>query len=311
VEFHHDEGAVEEFRRLILGRLADLEPVNISCVLTRRYLLDFAILYESLVESWTFYPFRVHAFVFQPDVAERLEAANFEHAEIHLLEDDPGTFPKYSATRVRLIEESGLERSIVADVDNVFLAETPELFMLLSEFDLVFVASPKERWLIEAGLWAYRDNERTRRFARLWHSHSIGRRHAEMSGLPFALLENADDGLKIKVLAKPKPDSQEHHLSPYNIQANVRPFVLTTDALGFREHQMGRAKVVHLAGMRARGARSVSKRLDVVMERYPALSDFISLYGRLANAGARRLGMETLSDVDAYLDERMNGNQER
>ena len=72
-------------------------------------------------------------------------------------------------------------------------------------------------------------------------------RHADASGLPYALLENGDEELRIRVLARPADSpGRRHHLAPYDVQANLRPFALARDALGFREHEMGRAKVVHL-----------------------------------------------------------------
>jgi len=306
LELYHKRRLFEAYRRLVFEDLATLEPVPFVCFVTREYVFDFVIFYESLVSSWSFYPFVVHAFVVEQETHERLTALGLERAQIHLIPGDAGDWATNSAMRVRLIEQSGLERGIVSDVDNVFVAETPELFMLLNEFDFVFIGGPPPLWPIQASLWGFRSNPRSRQFARLWQESTGKGRFAEASGLPFALLENPDDQLKVKVLAQPKPESNDSfHPTPYDVQANMRPFVLTADALGFREREMGRAKVVHLAGLHAKGNTSVAARLDAVVECFPESSDFLPWYARLANAAASRLGIETVPQPNSYLRDRM------
>jgi hypothetical protein len=190
-------------------------------------------------------------------------------------------------------------------VDNVFLAETPELFMLLDRFDFVFVGSPVEPVIIQTSLWAFRRTERAVRFASRWYEHSRPQANSDASGLPFALLEDRDD-LQIKVLARPKPNSnRKFFLSPYDVQANMGPFVLRNDGLGFRETEMGRAKVLHLGGLRPKGDISVRERIETLVERFPETVSAFPLYLRFANRAAARLGMET--ETVSYLRERAYG----
>jgi Methyltransferase domain len=84
------------------------EAIDIGAIVTEDTLLDFLILHESLVETWTGVPFLLHAFTADEAVGERLENAGAEPLEVH---------------RAR----SGLEDMILSDPANVFLAEMPEL----------------------------------------------------------------------------------------------------------------------------------------------------------------------------------------
>src|SRR5690349_8097572 len=124
-----------------------LEKIDIGCVVSREQLFDFAILHESLEESWTSYPFTLHAFAGDDQVAQRLAEAAFTHVEVHRTD---------AARPLELIEHSGLERCIVTDAGNVFLTETPELSLLLGECDLVFVGGPTPDRPIQSSLWSFR-----------------------------------------------------------------------------------------------------------------------------------------------------------
>jgi hypothetical protein len=296
-----DARRYEDYVRLVQGA-AIRERVDIACIVTRDYVLDFVILHQSLVESWTFYPFRLHAFVVEDDVYERLSAANLESTEVRMLDGGPGEWAANSALKVTLVEQSGLDRCIVSDVDNVFVAETPELFMLLSDHDYVFIGAPSQIWLLQPSLWGFRTNERSIEFARRWRADAEKRELAEASTLPDALLEHSKD-LKVRVLGRlSKPEANSHWcLSPYDVQTNLRPFDLTADELGFREAQMGRAKVIHVGGLRARGHHSLGERMEGMVDLYPESAELLPLYLKLANRAATDLGMETIARPNAYL----------
>lgn len=301
-----------EYNQFVLEQLTGIETTHIASIVSPEYVFDFLVLYESLVESWTFYPFCLHAFVGGPQEEGVIASLGLPHVEVHVLPGAEGDWWANAGQKIRLIELSGLDRCIVSDVDNVFVAETPELFMLLGDADLVFIGSPQSEWIIQTSLWSFRRSEQTLRFATRWHEESRDRRHADASGLPFALAANDDAGLKVKVLARPKPaSSRHHHPSPYDVQANLRPFSLTKDplGLGFREHEMGRAKVIHLGGLHQKGRTgapaTLRDRLDTVIERYPESCQFFSLYATLAKRAAQRLGMEVEATPSAYLDQRL------
>jgi hypothetical protein len=306
LEFFRETGRLEAYRRLIWDDLARLEPVQICCVVTSDYVFDFAILYESLVMSWTFQPWLLHAVVVEQDAYERLTAAGLEGVEVHRIDAQTGDWATNAGLQTLLFDHPGLERAVVSDADNVFVAETPELFLLLNEFDFVFVGSPLAEWMVQASLWAFRRNEHSERFIELWRKHSTRGRHVDASGLPFALLENTDEQLKVRVLARGRPhDNHWFHPAPYDVQINMRPFTLTGDALGFREAEMGRAKVVHMAGLRGRANTSVAERIDALVEMVPGAAAFLQLYAELANKAARRLGMEGVLRPRAYVEERL------
>jgi hypothetical protein len=301
---HKQPARLEQYNKLVLEELAALEPIHIASVVSSSYVFDFLILYESLLESWTFYPFCLHAFASDQETYERLTALGLVQVEVHLIDDGRRDQPCHRnvLARVSLIERSGLDRCIVSDVDNVFLAETPELFMLLHRFDLVFVGSPVGRQIIQTSLWAFRRNERTIAFSHRWYEHSKPRGLADADGLPFALLENRE-GLEIKVLARPKASANDRFPSPYDVQANIWPFVLKADWLGFREAQMGRAKVLHLGALRPNHNPTVKERIETLLERFPETVAAQPFYVQLANRAAARLGMETLPEPLTYLRE--------
>ena len=302
---HQQPERLEQFNELVLQELATLEPIHIAAVVSSTYVFDFLILYESLLESWTFYPFCLHAFATDQEAYERLIALAPDQVEVHRF-DEGGPDQRWHGhvlARVSLIERSGLDRCIVSDVDNVFLAETPELFLLLDRCDLVFVGSPLDRQIIQTSLWAFRRNPRTIAFSRRWYDHSEPRGFADADGLPFALLEDRE-GLDIRVLARPKAGANDRFPSPYDVQANTWPFVLKADWLGFREAQMGRAKVLHLGALRPKRNPTVEERIETLLERFPETVAAQPFYVQLANRAAARLGMETLPEPIEYLRER-------
>ena len=315
-ELHRSPELLEEYNRFVLEELAVREPAHIAAVVTIDYVFDFVILYESIRESWTFFPHRVHAFVVGQEAYEALSSLALPDAEVHLLPGEPGAWLENASQKVRLVEYSDLDRCLVSDVDNVFLAETPELLMLLDDADFVFVGAPHGHQIIQTNLWSYRKSERTIAFSRKWHEESSVR-FGDAGGLPFALLASRDEQLKVHVLARPKPRANtHHHLSPYDVQANIPPFSLTRDplGLGYREPEMGRAKVVHLGALHKKGSRgglqreaiarhtSLEERLEVVVERFPESSQFLPLYATLATRAARRLGMPTPATPRAALE---------
>ena len=91
-------------------------------------MFDFLILYESLVETWTYYPFRLHAFAVDGEKVEALLADRGTGLEVASAPGESTGFGANAMRQVDLIEHSGLDRCIVSDADNVFLAETRELF---------------------------------------------------------------------------------------------------------------------------------------------------------------------------------------
>ena len=230
----------------MLDELAVRDPVDIAAIVSAGFLFDFVILYESLVETWTFYPFRLHAFAVDSETYDVLSRLDAPEVEVHRLPGESGDFGANALRQLDLIEHSGLDRCIVCDVDNVFLTETPELFLLLGEVDLVFVGGPPE-YVVVTSLWAFRRNELTVEFSRKWMEESVGKDFHDASGLPVALLDPPNPDLRVRVLSRPKPaSSADYHLTPYCVQPLPRPFYLSKDphGLGFHEAQMGRAKVV-------------------------------------------------------------------
>jgi hypothetical protein len=310
-EIWQDPELFDEFDRLVLEDLGP-KTIEIACVVSRGYLFDFAIFYESLLNSWTFYPFRVHAFASSREAYEALLRLELPHVEVRLLPTgEDGSSERWrpnALQKIRLIEHSGLERCIVSDIDNIFLAETPELFMLLHGYDLVFVGSPAWKWALQTHLWAFKKNTHSVEFSRRWYERSKGIGGiADAGGLPFALLYDRPEGLAVKVLARPKPESNPRlRPAPYDVQVNIRPFVLSSDPLGFREEQMGRAKVIHVAGLRAKGNESLAARIDELCERWPHFAPFLPLYVTLATKAADRLGMEKPTYPQAYLRTRLH-----
>ena len=109
---HKQPERLHEYNELVLSELAKLEPIDIASVVSASYVLDFVILYESLLESRTFFPFRLHAFTAEPETHERLSALDLEHAEVHLLGEvaEDENWVKNALAKITLIEASGLDR---------------------------------------------------------------------------------------------------------------------------------------------------------------------------------------------------------
>jgi hypothetical protein len=293
-------GVFEAYKRLVFEELSDLEMIEIASVVSAGYVFDFAILHESLLESWNFYPFRLHAYALDDEANSTLVAAGLDGVEVHRAGSSNDWWQNV-AQKIALVGRSGLDRCLVSDVDNVFVQETPELFLLLDRFDFVFIGSPHPDWPIQGNIWGFRSNERTRRFAEEWAGHASTRRHSEASGLPFALLDR-DPDLRVKVLARPPDPSADHNWAPapYDVQVNY-DLVVRSDALGYWHPQVGRAKVVHLGALRAEGNESVAARIETVVARYPDSADFLPHYVTLANRAGGKLGLPTLADPVAQL----------
>jgi hypothetical protein len=135
-----------------IGVIGPPDKIDIGSVVTYDCLLDFLILYESLLETWTSYPFVLHALAAGDEVAERLVELALEHVEIHRSSGEE--------RQLEVVEHSRFERCIVTDAGNVFLAEIPELWFLLADHDLVVAGAPNEDRPIESSLWSFRRNRR-------------------------------------------------------------------------------------------------------------------------------------------------------
>jgi hypothetical protein len=291
----------EPYRRLVLDELSDVPLIEIASVVSADYVFDFTILYESLLESWALFPFRLHAYALDDEARSRLADADLAGVEVHRAapaSDD--SWHENAAQKVALVERSGLDRCLVSDVDNIFVQETPELFLLLERFDFAFIASPWPDWPIQTNIWGFRRNDRSREFAREWARHAAGRRFSDASGLPFALLER-DPELRVKVVARPAGPGQEFAPAPYDFQVNRPQIAPRADTLGFRHPQVGRAKIVHLGSLRAEGNESVSARIDAMIARYPQCAEFLPYYVSLANRAAAKLGMQTVPEPLRHL----------
>lgn len=299
-ELLDDPQDLETYQRMVHEELSGLPPVEIAAVVSAGYVFDFTILYESLVESWALFPFRLHAFALDEESASRLNEVGLEGVEVHRSGASSDDWWHNAAQKIALVERSGLERAVVTDVDNVFVQETPELFLLLDHFDFTFVGSPWPEWPVQTNVFGFRSNERTHTFAREWARHSRDRKFSDASGLPFALRER-DPELRVKVLARPAEAGEELVPAPYDFQVNHPDVAPRADRLGFRHPQVGRAKIVHLGGLRARSHDSVAHRIHAVVAKYPQCAQFLPHYAALVNRAAARLGMETAADPGALL----------
>jgi Methyltransferase domain len=283
---------------------SSFDKIDIGAVVTGEYLLDFFTLYESLVESWTCYPFVLHAFVVEDAVAERLSAAAIENVTIHRLPGQLGDWRENAARRIELVEHSGLERCIVTDVDNVFLAELPELAFLPAEHDFVFIGGSSPERPVQTSLWSFRRSSRSIEFAREWRARADDVDSSAWGRLVAELIEGGELGADAKVLA---PRSGEPGLrpNPYAVDASLRPLYLHNDQLGFLEERAGRVKVVHLEGLRASGNRSLVERIEAVVDRFPQIAQLISFYVTLAERAASRLGLDPVTRPWVYAERRL------
>lgn len=291
---YQDQELLREYNRHVVETLSCLEPINIAAIVTQQYVFDFLIFYYSIVEAWTFYPYVVHAFTNEQSTVAEIESYKLPNCEVHLIEGG-GDWRSNVALKIKLVEYSHLSKGVVSDVDNVFLVETPELHFLLDTNEFVFVGCPDEQWILQPSLWAFKRNDQSLAFAEQWHSESINRAFSEASGLPFAIYKNRNNTkLRIKALVLKRSPASAHHRSPYDIQANCRPFSLESDNLGYKEPNMGRAKVLHLGGLRCDGNESVRSRMAILEERFPECRTIFPYYIKLANQAAQRMGRETL-----------------
>jgi hypothetical protein len=270
------------------------QKVHIAAVVTDDYVLDFLILYESLALSWTFHPFVLHAFVVEDQVGQRLAATGLENVQVHRLPGDPGDWSANAAMKVELIEHAGLERCIVTDADNVFLAETAELFFMLADHELVFFGGACPERPVQTSLWGFRRTERTIEFANTWRRAGA----PFQAGSPLAELLEAEP----EALVASAPGTPEGP-SPYGLDADLPSLALWKDSLGFREERAGRVKVLHLAGLRGRGNRTLAERIEIVLEQFPQLAPVLPLYAWLGNRAAVRAGIEALPNAVQFVDE--------
>ena len=240
-------------------------------------MLDFLILYESLVESWTYYPFALHAFVLEDEVERRLGDTRIDELEIHRLPGEAADRADDAATKADVIEHSGLERCIVSDVDNFFLAETPELMLLLHEHDLVFAGGPS--------LWSFRRSDQSIGFANRWRDD------------PAAMELLASEALGDAVAALPP--------GAYAVDAGNPQLSLAQDQLGFREEHAGLVKVLHFAGLRGRANRSIADRIGFLIDRFPRTAPVLRLYARAARRAAMRIDVEPIRHSNVYVRERL------
>lgn len=270
------------------------DEIHIGSVVTAEYLLDFLILYESLVESWTYYPFVMHAFVTEDEVARQLAGVGIDDLEVHRLPGDGDDWDENAAKKIDVIEHSGLERCIVSDADNFFLAETPELWLFLEAHDLVFVTGPSQERPVQTSLWSFRRSDQSIDFANRWRERPLALAellNTEALGEAAMLLRRAGPG--------------GHRPSPYGVDASLPQLSLEQDQLGFREEHAGRVKVLHYAGLRGRGNRSMADRIQVLVDRYPRTAPMLRLYAKVARRAAARLGVEAVRQPNPYVRERL------
>jgi hypothetical protein len=275
------------------GMSGSRDKIDIACVVSDAYLLDFLTLYESLVQSWT-YPFVLHAFAVDEEAAERLAGIGIPNLELHRLRGDSGDWRENADRRIDLVEQSGLERCIVTDADNLFLAETPELALLLAERDLVFVAGPTAERPLKGSLWAFRRSEPSLAFARAWRARCAEAGDSDRGRVLADLLGEAD-GAQIEVLETPA----------YGVDADIPSLSLEWYPLGLRDDELGRVKVLHLAGLRGAGSGSLSERLDAIVDRFPRAATLVPFYATLAGRAAGRLGIEVAGRPKSLARERL------
>jgi Methyltransferase domain len=273
------------------------QKVHIAAVVTADYLFDFLILYESLALSWSFHPFVLHAFVLEDQVGERIAATGRENIAVHRLPGAPGEWSANAAQRIELVEHAGLERCIVTDADNVFLAETPEIFFMLAEHELVFFAAPAPSGPVQTSLWGFRRTERTLEFAHTWRARA-GEGAAQGPLLAELLEDTPAEPLVLCPGGAPRP-------SPYGLDSDLPTLALWPDTLGFREERAGRIRVLHLAGLRGRGNGTLAERIEVVVAQFPRLAPVLPLYAWLAKRAAVRLGIDAALNPVQYVNERL------
>jgi hypothetical protein len=224
-EMFEDSEQLAEFNTQLLSEHIEVSTTNLLVIVTETYLFELLVFYASVRRAWTFFPWRIFAYSPEQATVSRIERLDLPGLQaIHLPHAREGGWAKNAALKVDLVERSGLESGVVSDLDNIFLAETPELQLLLSNNDFVFIGAPHTTQVIQTSLWGFRRTPAAIRFARRWAKESEGRPSADASGLPFALKDCEEEDLSVLVLARPKVEGARHHLCPYDVQANVPPF---------------------------------------------------------------------------------------
>ena len=289
---------IHKYNEFVTSKLANMEPINIACFMSsEQYVFDFLIYYFSIIESWTFYPFKIHVFTIDPKVVKILNGYKLKSVKTHFLSEfvkGDYNWSQEVALRLNIIKYSNIDKCILTDVDNIFLAETPEIYFLLDSFDYVFVGSPHSENILQPSIFGFRRSEAGVEFAEQWFKESFNRKYADATGLPLAIYKNRNNSkLKIKCLVLDKPPFQNHHICPYDIQANWRPFFLKKDLVGFKEAQMGRAKVLHFGGLRLEGHTSVAKRMLALARIFPESRVIFKYYSKLAFRAAKAMGWKT------------------
>jgi hypothetical protein len=253
------------------------DRVHIGSLVTTECLFDFLILRESLVKTWTYFPFELHAFVLEDGVERRLADAGIDNLEVHRLpgRTDPAD---EAATALAIIEHSGVERCIVSHADNLFLAETPELMLLLHEHDLVFAGG--------RSLWSFRRSERSIKFV-----------NGCRDQWPPAPERLVCGGLADGVAVLPP--------GPYTVNAADPQLLLVPDWLGLLEDGTRQVKVLHFAGLQGEATESVAARLAFLIDRYPRATPVLALYAPFARRAALRIGVESIRDPHSFMAQRL------
>jgi Methyltransferase domain len=244
-----------------------LDTIDIGCVVGEEGLFDFLILYESLVESWTCFPFLLHAFVVDERVLRPLERAEANRVRIHAVPQAARGALQSEAPELALVEHSGLDRCIVSAATNVFLTELPELWFLLDAHARVYVGAGGETNPLPH-LWAFRRGEAS------------------------------SESPAVKFLATPG-------LNPYAIEADRVGQPLLRDPLGFLEERSGQVKVLHFPHLEGQGTGSVAERVDLVIDRFPGVATFVDVYALLAKRAAARIGLPAPPSVRIYTRDRL------
>lgn len=288
--------------------LRDLSPspsFPIACIVTENYLFEFLILYESLIHCWTTFDIEIHAYTPDEETRRTIQRLSLPKVTVHTLDlPKSDAWSAGAAAKVLLVSNSNLERALVTDLDNLFLSETPELFALLEDHEYVFIGAPHSCQLLQTSLWGFKRSKRATDFSKTWFAESVrqGRHLADAEGLPYAILSTTKENMpSFRTLAYPIKAEQAHHPCPWDIQINIRPIAIEKDELGFFDRNMGRAKVIHFAGIRAEGSASASGRMHALAKRFPESKAVFPLYLTYANKAAKRLKRKTVLIPTAFL----------
>lgn len=301
LELNEDAELLSRYNENILVNHSNIETTNLLYIVTEDYLFELLVFYASVKRAWGFFPWQIHAFSPEKSTISRIKELDLPGLDaIHFSSDRESNWHTSASLKVDLIERSGIEKGIVSDLDNIFLAETPELQLLLGDYDFVFIGAPHSDWIVQTSLWSFKRSPAAIKFAKCWAEESVGRPCSDASGFPFAF-RKFKGKLSALVLAKSKPADVPHHPCPYDIQANIGPFDLKREHLGYSESSMGRAKVIHFAGLRCSGNDSVESRIKVMFDAFPKCAPVFPYYLECVNEAASIMGMETVSNLDRLL----------